>query len=518
VKKARALKGWTLDQLSHSALKRDNAKGFLSQIEKGKRQITARTAGQIINALELPDSLLDPFIGEAEVADDEVTLDDTKAQRLMEMAQKDAVTQSTSEALLISLAYEFAHGNHSDLFSAIKGLRAALEEAAALKARGNLPQNVGDQLQAVMQRVSALNDQGDRDGAQAEITAAMKRNEAERSALRNVALTQARISNDPDTAAALIVQQLREEARPQGLPKGVLDTQVEWQKKGFALGLRFEKEVALRLARWGYDRGKGPDKFVALIRLGTCLAELGEQDAGLKRLQTAEKAFRKALTFFQKTGHKIGQADCQQLIGNTLRLCFDRDHNRDHLLAAQNAFERSLSLQTKAENPSIWATGQSGLGGVLSDLGELDQKPELLLDAITAHNTAIEIYEADDDPARWARSISNRGLCNLRLARLTQNPADLDAAHEDVRTSLSANSRQSHLFHWAFDQWNLADLHLARHEISPDMAHLDTAQSHLDQAREVFAEGLSYHQLERCDELQGRIDAARGGGVGEPVG
>ena len=34
VKTARAFKGWTLDQLGHAALSRDNAKGFLSQIEQ----------------------------------------------------------------------------------------------------------------------------------------------------------------------------------------------------------------------------------------------------------------------------------------------------------------------------------------------------------------------------------------------------------------------------------------------------------------------------------------------------
>jgi len=65
-------------------------------------------------------------------------------------------------------------------------------------------------------------------------------------------------------------------------------------------------------------------------------------------------------------------------------------------------------------------------------------------------------------------------------------------------------------FNWAQTRWNQADLALARHALTPGTALLDAAQAHLDAAREVFSEGPSEHQLERCDELQDRIDALRG--------
>ena len=50
-KRARSLKGWTLDQLS-AALQKSTGKSFLSDIEKGKRPIGPVTVGKLIAALD----------------------------------------------------------------------------------------------------------------------------------------------------------------------------------------------------------------------------------------------------------------------------------------------------------------------------------------------------------------------------------------------------------------------------------------------------------------------------------
>ncbi len=175
VKAARALKGMTLDQAAFAALKRDSAKGYFSQIENGKRQITPLTAGKIIKALEMDRALLEPFLGDDEIAEDEVTKADTDAEKLIEKAQADdAGSVTAGERLLIDLAYDFAQGQHNDLFTAYKGLRAALQAARELKEQGNLPQNTSSQLDAVLRRVSEMNEEGNRDGA-AEYLAARRK-------------------------------------------------------------------------------------------------------------------------------------------------------------------------------------------------------------------------------------------------------------------------------------------------------------------------------------------------------
>ena len=53
VKKARTLRGWTLDQLG-AAFDPPVGKSFISKVEKGKKNaLTARTVGRFINAIGL---------------------------------------------------------------------------------------------------------------------------------------------------------------------------------------------------------------------------------------------------------------------------------------------------------------------------------------------------------------------------------------------------------------------------------------------------------------------------------
>jgi hypothetical protein len=61
---------------------------------------------------------------------------------------------------------------------------------------------------------------------------------------------------------------------------------------------------------------------------------------------------------------------------------------------------------------------------------------------------------------------------------------------------------------WARLQWNIADLALARHRLTPDPALLAEAQTHVTAARAFFINGSDY-QTQRCDDLLARIAAAR---------
>lgn len=70
--------------------------------------------------------------------------------------------------MLILLANTGAEGDYLDRNTAYNDLRAALQAAADLKKRSELPDNTGGQLQAVLREVALLNDAGDVDaGAEA---------------------------------------------------------------------------------------------------------------------------------------------------------------------------------------------------------------------------------------------------------------------------------------------------------------------------------------------------------------
>ncbi|MEM6387170.1 MAG: hypothetical protein AAF718_13135 [Pseudomonadota bacterium] len=79
---------------------------------------------------------------------------------------------------------------------------------------------------------------------------------------------------------------------------------------------------------------------------------------------------------------------------------------------------------------------------------------------------------------------------------------------EKISLDLIGKSGDTIPFNTAITKWNLADLLLARFEVDPDPAHLDKAEDHATQAREVFLEGSDY-QTDRADKLLAKIAEAR---------
>ncbi|NOX42002.1 MAG: helix-turn-helix transcriptional regulator, partial [Alphaproteobacteria bacterium] len=114
VRDARVRLGWTLETLAETALANPDRKGYLSQIENGKRPISALTIGNLARVLDLPTSVTDPVMHAPDPDDAEPSTADKTAERLLTLAAKDETGRKTSEALLITLAYEFADGDHID--------------------------------------------------------------------------------------------------------------------------------------------------------------------------------------------------------------------------------------------------------------------------------------------------------------------------------------------------------------------------------------------------------------------
>ena len=282
VRDARIRKGWKLEDVAREAFANPDRKGYVSQIENGKIRISPRTVGNLARVLDLPEAVTEPMLRQQLPAEDEVAKADRDAERLMRVVQADGAVTPPSEALLISLAYEFARGSHLELLTAYNGLKAALADAADLKARGMLPQNTGDQVQAVLRRVADLNDQGLREEAATELDSAIAELDAlhvaQKSALVEIAISQDRIRTNPEAAAKRLIAQLKSEAHAGGLFNATRHVQREWSERGNDMGVNFDLEVALNLARHTLSRAKAHQRGDALTDLGICLSYLGMRE------------------------------------------------------------------------------------------------------------------------------------------------------------------------------------------------------------------------------------------------
>jgi transcriptional regulator with XRE-family HTH domain len=228
VRKARLDLGWTLEELAEDALENGARKGYVGQIEKGKRNLSPETIDKFDQALTLPDDVvkaahLAPKIAAPSAEDDKVDYD---AERLINRADHDPTLPQMGETLMVALAYEFAGGQHVELHTAYTSLCAALEAAENIRKRGEMPpDNTGSQLNAVLAEVAKLNALGERNEADALLDqeerrmeeahkADADRKEQQANTLLTQRLDQDRLRNRPDLAAERIIKNLRQ--FPQG--------------------------------------------------------------------------------------------------------------------------------------------------------------------------------------------------------------------------------------------------------------------------------------------------------------
>ena len=143
VKRARSLRGWTLDSLG-AAIDPPIGKSFLSKIESGNKDtLNSVTVGRLRIALDLDESWIDKFLGTDTTADGGETTAERDADRIIERAQRENVTVGASEALLIQLANRYAEGTHKDRETAYIAVRTLWRRRAAsinaVKCRPTIP-------------------------------------------------------------------------------------------------------------------------------------------------------------------------------------------------------------------------------------------------------------------------------------------------------------------------------------------------------------------------------------------
>lgn len=515
VKRARSLKGWQLDQLS-AAMEGSNAsRSYLSNLEKGKRQISPPTVGRLIKALDLPESWIDRFLDDDVSPEAEETPVDRETERLLRLKAADDRTPDAAEDLLILLANTHAQGQYTDTFTAYQALRGALEAAERIRQRGEMRGNADEQLQAVMAEVARLNAEGRVDEADGLLDAEEKRIRAETERLDAAAtallqhrLDQDRLRNDPKAAAKRLIRDLHRQAPPGGVWNATRALLRDWRDRGDKQGDPFELRVALALAKENYGRAKGPMKGAALSDLGLCHLAIGERDSDDRNLRAAETAFRAGLSHSNKKKDPVNWAGYQSNLGIVLEFLGERAQDDDLLRNAVTAFRAALSVRTKEAAPMDWAKSQSNLGTALEALGERMQDEPLLRDAMAANEAALTILTKEAAPMDWATTQNNLGVALRWRGTVTRAAAYFDAAETAFLRCLEEHAPDAAPFRWATTQWNLGDLALARFALDPDPLHLDAAERHVTDARAVFADG-SEHQTGRCNELLERIADAR---------
>ena len=536
IRKARLDMGWSLEKLATEALGNGARKGYVGQVEKGTRNLSPETIDKFDQALDLPENVvkaahLAPPREQKQAAAgrgnepgpnkpiDEV---DRDAERLLSRAARDDGNAPVAEALLTTLAYEFAEGQYRDLHAAYTALRQALEAADNIRKRGEMPpDNTGGQLNAVMAEVAKLNNQGAVDDADALLDAEEARmrelQQAERDRIEQQAqamltqrINQDRLRNRPDLAAERIVQNLRE--FPQGKLFWAVDAKAHsWNDDGDKAGDVFALQVALTLAKGNYDRGKTkkPLAAIALHKLGWCHFRLAERSSGESHLFEARRALGAAVKKTSKAKDPENWADHKDDLGAVLSKMGERRKDAALLEQAVVAHRAALHVGQKTNSANL-ENIRDNLGIALGALGKLAKDVDTLRKAEEALTEALAPKNKEDDPLDWEASQSNLALAQRWLGAVTSDSAKLEEAQDGYAACEALAFEKDAPFRWAMLQWNIADLALARYHLDPDPALLTEARTYVTRARAFFVEGSDY-QTERCNELLAQIDVAETG-------
>ena len=507
VKNARIREKLTLESLALTALDNGSRKGYLSQVEQGKRPLSAMTIGRLAVALKLPESVTAPLLRSNLPAVDVLDPTDRAVERLIALTSQDKTVPGTADALMIALAYEFAQGSHIELATAYTALRGALQAAQEMKDQLARLHNMDAQLAAVLQKVLDLNNLGLRDAAGDALDAAIKAKEAEIGALQAAALQQDRLRNDAESYAKRLIARLRASAPPGGVFHATEDLVNEWRERGERIGDPFDLAVALELARLTHARAKGGQVVQALASLGTCHSSLGERQSVSNHLTRAIHCYTDALKLTPRKQQPKNWATTQNNLGIALTTLGEREGDSVRVRDAITAYTAALTVRTSKATPMDWAATQNNLGNALQALGEREGDSVRLHAAITAYTAALTVWTPKAAPMDWAATQHNLGIAYLSLDELDRAADWVDKADSAFSNALTVHTRETSEYLWAGSFGGQGRVSLARFRLTGDRAELDRARSCLTEARAVFALDPLNITLQDFDRLLAQIDA-----------
>ena len=552
VKSARTARGWTLKQLSNEM---DGAShvSFLSGIEKGKRKIGATTVGRLTNALDLDPKWLAKFNGVEISADEEATPQDQRAAQMIAAAEKEGET-GVGEGLLIALAYEYAEGETTDLASAYRGLKAALETARDMAKRADLPDNTDAAMSAIRAEVQRLNEAEQLEEADARIIEALEQKQAEVSALFDLGIKQARMRNEPKVAAERIFERLKLDTSGD-IFNETRKTWSEWHAIGRDKGINFDAEVSIYLAKLNLRSSNTPDqKYAALSDLGTSLSVLGQRETGTERLEQAIETFTDALNERSRDREPLDWAMAKSNLGTALLNLGQRETGTERLEQAVEAYTDALKERTRDRVAFEWAKTNTNLGNALVALGLRETGEMRLEQAVEAHTNALKLYTRDRVPRDWAKAKMNLGIALGALGQRERGSERLEQSVEAYDDALKEFSRDLVPLDWAMTKMNLgnalkylgqrekgaerleqavvaytdalkvygrdpmpldwalvqinrATVHIQFFDKTGDFDHLQTASTHINSALEVLKEAEASLYIAVAEQISAKIDA-----------
>ena len=307
---------------------------------------------------------------------------------------REARAAGVSEAALFRLVRPIAE-HITDRDEALLALQEAVQIAKRVQQEGRHGSNLGDFVDAVLGRVTALSARGEYETAISELDEALAREEAESNArthrLLRSAIDQHLLAFDAEGAAAKIARRVDlDTPDPTARVEALRSEFIQWYERGRDKGLRLDLEVSIALARLALARAAGPDqRGTALNDLGAALRTLGQRETGTARLEEAVDAYRAAL----------------------------QERTRDRV-------------------PLDWATTQNNLGNALQTLGERETGTARLKEAVAIYRAALQERTRDRVPFLWAQTRENMALAHRAIFERTGDPADLDAARRAVAQAL----------------------------------------------------------------------------------
>lgn len=492
VERARSLKTWTLDELG-GKLNPPVGKSFVSKVEKGRKtNLTSRSVGRFIAALEMDEKWIDKFIGQEAAGDDDETDAEKSADAIIAQIIKDGAAEGVTEALLIALANEYTEDSTTDLQSAYKGLRSALETARDMAARAELKDNTDASVAAIRARVDALNKDGEPDAAAEVIDDAIAQKTAEISAVLDLGVQQDRLRNNPRAAAEKLVMGLRLEA-PSTVMFDVLRLLwSEWYQVGDHAGLNFEAAVAIYLAEAALQTARDADeRAMAGENLAISLRTLASREGNSDKLETAVNVCDAALKELSRERVPQKWAKLQMHLGNALLSLGLLSSGADILRKSIQAYRLALEERTRDKVPLDWAMAQMNLGNALKALGERDRDSVLLAEAVDAFRDALDEVPREKAPNEWARTQMNLGGALRTLAVFENNNSRLKQAIVAYEAALEVWTQEKVPLEWAITQINLGN-------VQATIGEREQSTDWLEKARTAYQEALKEHREDRA--------------------
>ncbi|MEP3348052.1 MAG: helix-turn-helix transcriptional regulator [Litoreibacter sp.] len=551
VKRARALKGWQLKELSQE-MRGNSGISFLSDIEKGKRSISGPTVGKLINALNLDETWIDQFLDSDTSPEGEQTAADRIADKTLELVPSSDVAQKLVDAgitenAIIALAQRIA-GDTDDVGQAWLQLQNAMDIAVRVQAEGKQHSNHGDFVDTVLAQVADLAKDGDYTSASATIRDALAQADAQKSRLLATGAEVALLDADTAAAAALLVCKADVDAGGIAELKTLHALQNRYHEIGRDKGSNLDSVLAIDLAHLILARAETPEERGAVgNNLGNSLAVYGARKSNTIRLEQSITAFTQALKERTRDRVPLDWAMTQMNLGSSLKILGERESSTDRLEQSVTAFTAALKERTRDRVPLDWAMTQMNLGNALASLGEREIGTGRFEQAVTAHTEALKENTRDRDPMLWAMTQMNLGNALRKLGerelgtgRLEQAVAAYTEALKEITRdrapmqwaqtklnlgnalsrlgeresssvhfaqavvayteALKENTRDRDSMQWAMAQGNLAGVEVAFFDNTNDPAHLDRAAGYANAAREVFVEAQASQYVIMIDQ------------------